>query len=531
MTTRYLDKLFKPSSIAVIGASNKPGRVGNIVMHNILQGGFDGPVMPVNPKYAAVAGVLTYPNIESLPITPDMAVICTPPKAIPALIRDLGNRGTRAAIVLTAGLESAKTDDGVPVSQAMLDAAKPNLLRILGSNCLGILLPGIKLNASFSHLPAVEGRLAFVSQSGALCTAVLDWACLHDTGFSHLISLGNMSDIDFGDVIDYLAGDPKTDAILLYIEAITDGRKFMSACRAAARNKPVLAIKSGVAPEGAKAATTHTGALAGSDRVYDAVFQRAGLLRVHDIEELFNAVETLSRAQLQKGDRLAILTNGGGIGVMATDQLIDAGGTLASLSDDTLSRLNVDLPKTWSHRNPVDIIGDAPGTRYANALRTLVDSPDCDAVLVMHAPTATANSVEAATAVIDVAKTSKINVLANWVGGVAVEPGRKLFREAGVPSFDTPRRAIQAFTQMVAYRRSQAILMEVPPSTPRDFTRSTDTVRAIIQDRLTKDSHMMNEAEAKMVLAAYDIPQWKRILQRRPVWRRAGHQILVSLLR
>lgn len=508
MTTRNLDKMFSPRSIAVIGATNRPGAVGNILMHNILEGGFEGPVMPVNPKYEAIAGVLAYPDIDSLPKAPDLAVICTPPSPVPPLIADLGALGTRAAIVLTAGLDRLEVSPGVSVSQAILDAARPHLLRILGSNCLGALVPGVRLNASFSHLPALDGGIAFVSQSGAMCTSVLDWAHMYDIGFSHFISLGNMTDVDFGDVVDYLANDPKTSAILLYIEAVTDGRKFMSACRAAARNKPVLTIKSGIAAEGAKAATTHTGALAGSDRVYDAAFQRAGLLRVHDIDELFAAVETLARSQHLKGERLAILTNGGGIGVMATDELIQQGGILANLSEETLSKLDGILPKTWSRGNPVDIIGDAPGERYADAIKILGNTDECDAVLVMHSPTATADSVEAGNAVIRTRKEIKCNVLTSWIGGHAVAPARELFHEAGIPTFQSPRQAVQAFMHMVNYRRRQDMLMETPPSAPSEFSCTTEAARFVTESRLANgnDKNMMSEPEAKAVLAAYGIP-------------------------
>ncbi len=506
MTIRNLDRLFRPRSLAVIGATNRAGAVGNIVMRNILSGGFKGPVMPVNPKHEAVAGVLAYPDVASLPKVPDMAVICTPPEPIPDLIDALGARGTRAAIVLTAGLDAAKTADGTSVTLAMLQAAQPYLFRILGPNCLGALVPGIGLNASFSHLPAQAGGIAFVSQSGALCTAVLDWAAPRNIGFSHFISVGNMADVDLGDVVDYLANDPETRAILLYIEGVTDGRKFMSACRAAARNKPVLVIKAGVVSEGAKAAATHTGALAGSDNVYDAAFRRAGLLRVGDVEELFAAVETLARAHPQKSGNLTILTNGGGIGVIATDELVQYGGSLTVLGDDTIAALDPVLPSNWSRRNPVDIIGDAPGSRYADALRILSKAGECAALLVMHAPTATADSVEAAKAVIDVAGDGKINLLTCWVGGQAVGPARPLFRQAGIPTYETPRQAVQAFMHLVNHKRSQEILMETPPTALSDFTRHARTARRIIERRLAEGAGMLTEPEAKAVLAAYGVP-------------------------
>ena len=371
MSIRNLDHLFRPNSIAVIGASDRPHSVGATVILNLLEGRFAGPVMPVNPKCDAVAGMRAYRNLASLPAAPELAVICTPPATVPGIIAELGAMGTRAAVVLTAGMAGSKNSQGLSLQQAMLDAAKPHLLRILGPNCVGLIIPRLGLNASFAHTNALAGRIAFVSQSGALTTAVLDWAKTNGIGFSYFISIGDSADIDFGDVLDYLGSDPGTRAILLYIESVREARKFMSAARAAARNKPIIVVKAGRAAEGAKAAASHTGALAGSDDVFDAAIRRAGMLRVNTTVELFSAVETLARAKPLQGDRLAILTNGGGPGVMATDALILGGGKLASLSDRTLQRLDSILPPTWSRGNPVDIIGDAPAERYVNAQQAL----------------------------------------------------------------------------------------------------------------------------------------------------------------
>ncbi|MGH8699800.1 MAG: acetate--CoA ligase family protein, partial [Burkholderiales bacterium] len=322
MTVRNLEFLFRPKSIAVIGASDRQGSVGATVIRNVLAGGFSGPVYPVNRRHAEVAGRVAFSDVTSLPEAPDLAVIATPPAAVPEVIGALGARGTRAAVVLTAGLAAGSDGAGRSLTQAMLEAARPHLLRILGPNCVGLLVPGLGINASFAHTSALPGNLAFVSQSGGLTTAVLDWARSRGIGFSHFISLGDAADVDFGDVLDYLASDPATRAILLYIESVRAARKFMSAARAAARNKPVLAVKAGRVPEGARAAASHTGALAGADDVYDAAIRRAGMLRVDTVLELFDAVETLSRAKPVYGDRLAIMTNGGGPGVMATDALV-----------------------------------------------------------------------------------------------------------------------------------------------------------------------------------------------------------------
>ena len=390
MTVRNLEKLFQPASIALIGASERPGGVGAVVFQNLLNGGFKGVIWPVNPRHTSLHGLPVWPDVEALPTAPDLAVICTPPQAVPGLIDALGRKGTRAAIVITAGLKQLRTDDGRTLEQAMLDAARPWLLRILGPNCIGALVPGIGLNASFAPGNALAGRLAFVTQSGALATAMLDWANSRQIGFSHFISLGDSADVDFGDVLDYLASDANTRAILMYAESVKSGPKFMSAARAAARNKPVIVVKAGRAPEGAKAAASHTGALAGSDAVFDAVVRRAGMLRVDTLEALFDAAETLAHARPWRGERLCILTNGGGVGVLAADALVDrrlaqGGGKLAVLTATTLAALDACLPPNWSHGNPVDIIGDAPAARYQDALRVLLDAPEVDALLVMHA--------------------------------------------------------------------------------------------------------------------------------------------------
>src|SRR5260221_4574412 len=380
MTIRHLDRLLHPRSLAVIGASDRPNSVGAVVMKNLAAAGFAGTVMPVNPKHKIVAGLPSHADIADLPIAPDLAVICTPPETVPAIIDALGRRGTRAAVVIT-GLTRTRLADGRTLRQAMLDAARPYLLRVLGPNCVGLLVPGIGLNASFAHTGAKDGSIAFVSQSGALCTVVLDWANSQDIGFSHFISLGDPADSDFGDVIDYLAADPRTSAILLYMESVTHARKFLSAARAAARNKPIMAIKAGRTPLAAKAAASHTGALAGADAGFSPAFRRARIVTVDTIEELFDATETLARSPVLGGDRLAIVTNGGGAGVMAVDAMATGEGRLATLSTATIDGLNAVLPATWSRGNPIDIIGDPPSQRYADALRIVLEDGGGDAGL------------------------------------------------------------------------------------------------------------------------------------------------------
>lgn len=367
--------------------------------------------------------------------------------------------------------------------------------------------PSIGLNATFAHVDAKPGRLAFVTQSGAILTSVLDWAHERGIGFSHLVSLGDMSDVDFGDMLDFLANDGDTRAILLYIEGITHARKFMSAARAAARSKPVIVVKSGRFAEGARAAASHTGALAGADAVYDTAFRRAGMLRVLTLEELFEAVETLAMGETVKGDRLTILTNGGGMGVLATDALIEANGTLAELAPETVTKLNEVLPRTWSHANPVDIIGDAPGSRYSDALKVLFKDRNTDAILVLNCPTAIASSIEAADAVIDAARDKRRPaLLTSWVGdGTAIEARRK-FSQHRIPTYETPTQGVRAFMHLVNYRRNQEMLMETPPSIPEEFEPDTETARTIINKALAEERVWLTEPEAKHLFAAYHIP-------------------------
>jgi acetyltransferase len=388
MSIRHLESLFQPSSIALIGASDQPHSLGTVILRNLQSAGFKGPILLVNPKRPRIGGQLVWPDVASLPGVPDLAVICTPAATVPALIAELGAKGTRCAIIISAGLHTNAPDGLRTLQQAMLDAARPYLLRVLGPNCIGLIIPGIGLNASFAPGNALPGKLAFVTQSGALATAMLDWANSRNIGFSHFVSLGDSADVDFGDVLDYLACDASTRAILMYAESISSARKFMSAARQAARNKPVIVVKAGRASSGARAAASHTGALAGSDVVLDAAFRRAGMLRVDTLEALFDAAETLAHARPFRGERLAILTNGGGAGVLAADALQLAGGRLAKLEADTLQALNACLPPNWPHANPVDIIGDAPVERYRQALEVLLAAQEVDAVLFMHAPTA-----------------------------------------------------------------------------------------------------------------------------------------------
>jgi acetyltransferase len=500
MSIRNLDAIFHPKSVALIGASPRPHSVGLVAAHNLLEGGFAGAIMPVTPSHDAVAGLLAYRDVASLPMVPDLAVICTPPETVPGLIADLAARGTKAAIVITAGFMELGTAQGKALQQQMLDAARPALLRIVGPNCLGVLSTPAGLNASFAPVAAKKGGVAFVAQSGAMLTTVLDWASARGIGFSHLVSLGDMMDVDFGDMLDYLANDTATTSILLYIETITQARKFMSAARAAARLKPVIAIKAGRHAAAAKAATSHTGAMAGVDAVYDAAFQRAGILRVQDLDEIFDAVETLAQPVRLAGDGLIIVTNGGGLGVLATDALLDRGGRIADLSPEIRAQLDKILPPTWSHGNPVDIIGDASPQRYADTMKVLLNTPPEDSILVLNCPVAVASSEDAAEAVADAMRGKGKPVFASWLGSDSAEAARKSFAGAGIPAYDTPDKAISGFMHLVRYNCGQRTLMEVPPS--ENFTFDEAKARAAIKGA----NGWLDDSAIHQLFAAYDIP-------------------------
>jgi acetyltransferase len=504
MSVRDLDAVFRPRAIALVGASNTPGSVGAVLARNLMRGGFAGPVMPVNPRHRAIGGVLAWPDVASLPETPDLGVVSTPVDAVPRVVAELRERGARAAIIITAGFGEGADAAGQARRAAIIEAAGP--MRIVGPNVVGVLSPAAGLNASFAHIDAPAGDLALVSQSGAILTSVLDWAAPRSIGFSHLVSLGDMADVDFGDMLDYLTLQPDVRAVLLYVEAITDARKFMSAARMAARAKPVVVIKAGRRASGARAAHSHTGALAGADAVYDAAFRRAGMLRVFDTEELFEAVETLAHAPRFEGDRLAILSNGGGVGVLAADRADDEGCRLARLSDETLTALDGLLPSTWSHGNPVDMIGDAPGERYAGALEALLGDDGVDAVLVLNCPTAVADSADAARAVLGCRTSRRFPVLTSWVGGSAAGPGRRLFAEQGVPTYETPEAAVRAFAHLVRYRRNQALLLETPSLDSSEHSVDETAAKKILDAAVRDGRDWLGQIESKKVLEAYGIP-------------------------
>ncbi|MCW5655284.1 GNAT family N-acetyltransferase [Hydrogenophaga sp.] len=498
MSIRHLDALFSPASVAVLGASLRPASVGGTVWRNLRAGGFKGHLYPVNPKHSELDGVPAFARVSDLPEAPDLAILCTPAATVAPLIAELGTRGTRAAIVVTAGLDAAQ-------KQAMLDAARVHTLRILGPNCIGMLVPHLGLNASFAHRDAAAGELAFVSQSGALVTAMLDWAGSRGIGFSHFVSLGERADVDFGDMLDFLASDARTRAILLYIESIEEPRKFMSAARAAARNKPVIVVKAGRSAAGQQAAASHTGALAGSDAVFDAAIARAGMLRVDTLQDLFLAAETLARFHDNRADSLVVLTNGGGAGVMAADAAAGMGVPLTRLDGALKARLDAVLPANWSHANPVDIIGDAPAERYVQALQALAGDAG-SAVLFIHAPTAIVPSLDIAQALLPQVQAKPRRVLGCWLGDAAVAQARALFRSVGVPDFETPEDAVRAFSMLRTYRAHQAELLQTPPAHSAPRAADLPRIRAIVDGALASGRELLTEPEAKELLEAAGLP-------------------------
>jgi acetyltransferase len=498
MSIRHLEQLLNPRSVAVVGASDREGSVGATVWRNLRSGGFAGPVRAVNPRLSTLDGEPVASRCEDLTPPCDLAVVCVPPAAVPGVIDALCRTGTRAAIVMTAGLDRAQ-------KQAMLDAARPHLLRVLGPNCLGLLSPRAGLNASFAHTSALPGDIAFVSQSGALVTAVLDWARSRRIGFSHMVSLGEHADVDFGDLLDHLASDAHTRSILLYIESIQSPRKFMSAARAAARNKPVIVVKAGRAGRGVAAAASHTGAMAGADPVFDAAIRRAGMLRVDTLDELFLAAETLARFRGNLDDRLTVLTNGGGAGVMAADAAAARGVPLPALQEWLRTQLDAILPATWSRANPIDIIGDAPVQRYTGTLNALLATPDAGAILFLHAPTAIVRSDDIARACAPLVRRSPGRVMACWLGDAAVADARRIFEDAGAADYATPEQAVQAFAMLSTYRANQRLLLEVPASSEAE-TPDPAKARALVQAALAQGRDMLDESEAKAVLQAYGIP-------------------------
>jgi acetyltransferase len=509
-----LDKIFDPKRIAVFGASNKTTSVGFTVLRNLISSGFPGVVYPVNPKRESVQGIQAYPDTASLPHPPDLAVICTPAVTVPGIVRECGEAGTRGVLIISAGFREIG-DEGRALEQEVLaEQKKFKGMRILGPNCLGIMVPGIPLNASFAASTPLKGHVGFISQSGALCTSVLDWANDEGIGFSHFISVGNAIDVGIGDLIDYLGMSSATRSIILYVESITGAREFMSAARAFSRTKPIVAYKGGRFEESAQAAASHTGALAGVDAVYDAAFRRAGIERINEVSDMFDCAELLARQRPPRGDRLAVVTNAGGPGVMAIDALIGRAGRVAELADATIEALNECLPRFWSHGNPIDVLGDAPPKRFADALQLTLDDDGVDAALVVLTPQAMTDATGTAEAVIEVAKKAHKPVLAAWMGGRMVSDGTQILGEGGVPTYKAPEMAVRAFMHLVNYARNLEVLHETPRDIPVDFQLDRRRLRGLFDTLMTEGNAILSENVSKSFLEAYDIPVTKPCLAR-----------------
>ncbi|WP_243544629.1 bifunctional acetate--CoA ligase family protein/GNAT family N-acetyltransferase [Pseudodesulfovibrio tunisiensis] len=509
MSTTNLEYLFNPKSVAVIGATNDQANAGNIVMRNIMAGGFMGPVMPVSGQAEAIAGVLTYKSVKHLPKSPDLAIVCSPLDEVPEIIHSLKDRGTRCAVLMGSGFSRMSRDEREDVKTTIAGIANSPDFRLLGPKSLGFMVPSIHLNASLAHATVGPGKTAFISQSDSLFATVLDWAVAKGIGFSYMVALGSRIDVTFADILDYLGSDPLTRSIMLYVESIKDAREFMSAARAASRNKPVLVIRPGQALDTVLGhmKLLETGDLPLSDAIYDVAFRRAGMLRVDAIDGLFDAAQTLAQPKPVRGMRLSILTNGTSAGIMAADRLIAGGGTLADLEDETVEAIDALLGKSaWSRDNPVDIPFNADGKAYSDVLKLLLKDKGSDGVLVMHVPWASQPDERIALAVSQSLKRVRRMVLTAWLGSGAAERSRAVFREAGVPTYDTPTHAVRAFLYMAEYQRNQELLIETPDSLPSDFFPDTTRAREIVTRALEENRSELTEPEAKDVLAAYGIP-------------------------
>lgn len=501
-----LTPFFRPSSIAVVGATETPGHVGRTVFANLIAGTFPGPIYPVNPKRASVLGLSAYPSVGALPQHPDLAVIVTPAATVPGIIGECVDSGVKAAVVITAGFREIGPA-GAELEERIRTHLSRGSMRVIGPNCLGVMNPWDRLNATFAAGMARVGSVAFVSQSGALLTAILDWSLQENVGFSNIVSAGSMLDVGWGDLIDYLADDPRTKSIVLYMESIGDARSFLSAAREVSLRKPVIVLKAGRTAAAASAAASHTGALSGSDDVLDAAFRRSGVLRVQSIAELFHMAGVLARQPRPSGNRLTIVTNAGGPGVMATDALIADGGKLAELTPRTIESLNAFLPPHWSHGNPVDILGDASLERYARAVETTAADPGGDGLLVILAPQDMTDPTRAAEQLVPYACSTGKPFLASWMGGAGVAAGVDILNRAGIPTFPYPDTAARVFCYMWRYSYNLAGMFETPtPDDPGAGSVDLASARQILRDATTGGRTILTEHESKQLLAAYRIP-------------------------
>jgi acetyltransferase len=506
---KALDAIFFPKNVAVIGASEREGSVGRTILWNLISSPFGGTVFPVNPKRASVLGIKAYPTIKDVPEKVDLAIVVTPAPTTPAIIQDCIELGIPGAIIISAGFKEVGPE-GAELERQILENARQGGMRIIGPNCLGVMSPISGLNATFAAAMARPGNVGFISQSGALCTAVLDWSFRENVGFSHFVSIGSMLDVNWGDLIYYLGDDPRTDAIVIYMETIGDARAFLSAAREVAMTKPIIVIKPGRTDAAAKAAASHTGSMTGSDDVLEAAFERSGVLRVDTISDLFAMAETLAKQPRPRGPHLTMVTNAGGPGVLATDALITSGGKLTEISEETMAQLNEFLPAAWSHNNPIDVLGDAPPERYARTLELAGHDANADGLLVILTPQDMTDPTQTAEALKPYAHQIDKPVLASWMGGADIDAGERILNQAGISTFEYPDDAARAFSYMWRYADNLSALYETP-----NFSASVEgsedapnraRVEEIIDDARSQGRTILTEAESKELLSCYGIP-------------------------
>ncbi len=502
---RKLKQIFQPKSIAIIGASDKEGTVGYAITKNLLSGGFEGEIIPVNLNHSKIQGQKCYRYIGDVPIDIDLAIIATPAKTVPEVVEECGQAGVGGLVIISAGFKEAG-EEGEKMYEAIARKARRYNMRVVGPNCLGFINPHLKVNASFAAHTALPGNIAFISQSGALCTSILDWALDQSVGFSHFVSIGSMIDVDFADLIDYLGTDSSTSCILIYMESLNNARKFMSAARAFARTKPIIILKSGRSEEGGQATMSHTGSLAGNDAVYDVAFRRAGIIRVDTIAQLFNCAQSLAMQPRPNGNRLAIVTNAGGPGVLATDYLIHYGGTMAQLSPKSMDALNAILPAHWSRNNPVDVLGDASAETYRQALEICLKDKNVDGVLAILTTQAVTSPTEVAKAVVTVYQKFKKTILASWMGESDVQEGREILEAGNIPNYRYPESAVDVFLKRYNYSRNLELLYQTPPAIPKQVDLHTDVAHAIIDSVMAQGRTQLMENEAKELMKSYGIP-------------------------
>ncbi|MBD5805451.1 Succinyl-CoA ligase [ADP-forming] subunit alpha [Azoarcus sp. Aa7] len=509
----YLSPLLEPKSVGVIGASERENSIGHVVVRNMLDAGFRGRLFAVNPRHESVLGVPCHKTVEDVPHRLDLAVIAVPAEKVLTVVESCGRAGVKAIIILSAGF-SESGPRGATLERHVVEAARRYRIRLLGPNCLGIMRPELGLNATFAHVSALKGTIGLISQSGALVTSVLDWAKPNNIGFSTVVSLGSSSDIDFGEILEFMISDPRTESIIMYVEGIRDARRFMSALRGAARVKPVLLIKVGRHPQGARAIRSHSGSVSGDDAVFDAALRRAGVIRLYNMGQLFAAANALFSHFRPRGNRLAIVTNGGGPGVMAVDRAADLGIPLSEFSDGTMEKLNTILPHGWSRANPIDMLGDADVDRYKKTVQAVLEGPNVDGVLVMLTPQAITDPTAVAAAIVEIEKTADKPVVTCWMGEELVRDGRKAFEAAGIPTFRTPEPAVELFSHLSAYYRNQKLLMQTPASLSHLKAPSIESARLVIETALAERRKVLNEMESKALLAAFRIPIAQTVVAR-----------------